>query len=118
MSRAPVRRPAAAPIEPTTCPRNDECQREMARAASRIADAMEAGLAEYDAMKPQLKAVGAVFERWEKMCVWVRAKTPKHGWWLLIVLWGFTNLGSPELKAALNEWMAVLIRQAMAGGGG
>lgn len=112
-----------APADPR-CPRNDDCQRQAAEAQTRIADHLDAlfgppggGPEQEGWLTKVLKAIGAVFARWESMCVWVRAKTPKHGWWLLIVVWAFTNLGSPELKAAINEWAAVMIRQMAAGGG-
>lgn len=110
MSRAPARRPAAAaPAEPH-CPRNDDCQMRSTVALESIAAGLEQAM-------PAIKAAGQVFGRWESMCVWVRAKTPKHGWWLLLALWVFSNFVSPELKTAINEWMAVLIRQAAAGSG-
>lgn len=123
MSRAPARRPLAPPERADICPRNDDCRRQQAEAQTRIADHLDAlfgppgaGPDEEGWLTKVLKAIGAVFARWERLCVWVRAKTPKHGWWVVLVAWIVSNFVSPELKVAIQNVVATWLNSYAAGG--
>lgn len=119
MSRAaPARRAAAeAPRLDPACPRNDDCQMRQTLALESIAErlgSVEAGL---NRIEPAITQAGLVFGRWERLCVWVRAKTPKHGWWVVLLLWIVSNFVSPELKTAIQNATAVMLNNYAAGGG-
>ena len=114
MSRAPARRPSSpsqAPAPGDQCPRNDDCQMRSTLALESIAAGLEAAM-------PSIKAAGAVFARWERACVWVRTRAPKHGWWVVPVLWLVSNFVSPELKVAIQNALTVVLNNFAAGGAG
>lgn len=113
MSRAPARRAAAGEAH---CPRNDDCQMRQTVALEAIAERLGAVEAGMGRIEPAITAAGQVFTRWERMCVWVRTKTPRHGWWVIGLVWIVSNFVSPELKSAIQNVLAMWLNSYAVGG--
>lgn len=115
VSRAPVRRPTAEPA--TTCPRNDDCQREQARALARLADVAEAFHLEFHEIKPLIQNLGEIAGKWLRFCLFVRKWFPRVGWWLLPIAVTLLSKGSSEAVDALISALTVAAQAYVAGGG-
>lgn len=117
MSRAPTRRPEAGASNERAdqCPRHDDCQREQARALTRLADTAEAFQAEFHELKPTLQAMGDILTKWLLFCAFVRKWFPKVGWWLLPIAVTLLSKGSSEAVDALIQ-AATLAAQAYVAG--
>lgn len=102
----PRRAAAPAPELDPACPRNDECQREQARALSRLADVAEAAHAELLMLKPTLEALGEIAGKWLRFCLFVRKWFPR--------LWVFLPILAGVLFRGGNEATDALIRAATA----
>lgn len=113
-ARPAARAVAAAPAEPH-CPRNDDCQREQARALARLAEVAEAFHVEFHELKPTLHAIGEIAGKWLKFCAFIRKWVPKL-WWLPLLIGPLIGKGSNEVADAL--FRAVTAYLTMQAGGG
>lgn len=116
MSRAPVRAQRASAVDKPYCPEND-CQREQARALTRLADVSEAALAEFEQLKPTLHSIGEVVGKWLRFCAFMRKWFPRVGWWLIpLAMTVVTRGGSEATDALIQAVTAYLQMQAGAAG--
>lgn len=121
MSRAPTRAPARSPrgaaqAAAPHCPEND-CQRDQARALTRLADVGEAMHAELLNLKPTIETLGEIAGKWLRFCAFVRKWFPRVGWWLLPIAATVLSKGSSQAVDALIQ-AATLALQSYAAGAG
>ena len=116
MRKPSARQPAAAPVPAEHCPRNDDCQREQARALTRIADVGEAMLAYAAAHKETFEAVGEIAKKWLKFCAFIRKWVPKL-WWLPLLIGPLIGKGSDELADGLIRAATAWLTMQTGGGG-
>ena len=115
MTRTPVRRGAAAPVPAEHCPRNDDCQREQARALARLADVAEAAQLDFHELKPILKDIGEIAGKWLRFCAFLRKWFPKL-WVFLPLLAGVLFKGGSEATDALMQAVTAWLTMQTGGG--
>lgn len=112
MTRAPApRRAASAPPAVTEphCPRNDDCDRDRARATAQLAAVAEAFLLEFHELKPTLHAVGEIAGKWLRFCAFLRKWFPRL-WVFLPLIAGALFKGSSEATDALIQAVTLFLQ--------